>query len=81
VHIVCQLGRTFSRPQPDRQPIPVNVNAVDQLCDCTVICYGRHPALASEMFVEGFNDDLFNVCCRNACNRSDLGRRECPGRC
>ena len=66
----------FSWPQPDRQSVSMNVNAVDHLCDGAVTCDGRggHPALVSEMLAEGFDDDVLDIGCRNAGNRSDLGR-------
>ena len=54
----------------------MNVNAVDNLGDCAVTCYGRgrHPALTSEMLIEGFDDDVLDIRCRNSGNRSDLCR-------
>ena len=41
--IVCRFGRPcrFAGPQPDRQPITVNVDAIDKFGDCAVTCYGR----------------------------------------
>ena len=54
----------------------MNVNAVDQLGDCAVISYsrGRRLASASEMLVEGFDDNFLDIDCRNAGHRSDLCR-------
>jgi hypothetical protein len=51
----------------------VNVDAVDQLGDCAAICYGRgrHPALAPDMLVEGSDDDVLDISCGNARDRSE----------
>jgi hypothetical protein len=60
--IPCWFGRPcrFPGPQPDRQPIIVNVDAIDQFGDYAVTL-GRHPALASEILVEGFDDNVLDV--------------------
>src|SRR6516225_3236859 len=78
LNVVCWFGRlgTFSGPQMDLQPAPMNVNAVDHLGDCTVSRYGRilHPSFASEMLVERFDDDVLDISCGNAGHRSDFCR-------
>src|SRR5262245_50274081 len=54
----------------------MNVNAVDHFSECAATCCGRnrHPALTTEMLVDGCDDDVLDIICRNAGDRSDLGR-------
>ena len=54
----------------------MNVNAVDQFGDTALTSdrRGRHPALAFDMLVEGFDHDVLDIGCGNAGDRSDFGR-------
>jgi len=54
----------------------MNFNAVDRFGDYVVTTYdcGPHSILTSLMLVEGFDDDLLDISCGNARNRSDLCR-------
>jgi len=55
----------------------MNLDATDQSPDCIALVDGRaRSTLTSKMFIEGIEDYLLDVGCRNTRNRSDLGSLE-----